>query len=276
MTGEMSGDASVIYEAIRAPEEYAAAYNALMAEPTNTLRVRAVAGALRLVNRSVRRVVDVASGAGAYVSAAGAALQGNPRFFAVDRQYACVGGYRINHPEAVGTMASVTSLPFTGAAFDLALCLDIIEHLDDDVAFLREVGRVLAPGGWIVVSTHNARSLEHLLGLARASVTGETWRGWDPTHVRFYTARSLGRALAAADFEIVAFRGTYYWPFHFPARVASWPLARLGFTRAAKVTYRLIAAPGYALNAIVEALSAAPVIRACGWGVIALARKREA
>ncbi|MEZ5307135.1 MAG: class I SAM-dependent methyltransferase [Pyrinomonadaceae bacterium] len=39
------------------------------------------------------------------------------------------------------------SLPFSNGEFDIATALDVIEHLDDDVAGLREMNRVLRPGG---------------------------------------------------------------------------------------------------------------------------------
>ena len=39
------------------------------------------------------------------------------------------------------------SLPYPEASFDLVTALDVVEHLDDDVAGLREMRRVLRPGG---------------------------------------------------------------------------------------------------------------------------------
>jgi 2-polyprenyl-6-hydroxyphenyl methylase/3-demethylubiquinone-9 3-methyltransferase len=264
----------VIYETVRAPEEYIRAYNELMSEPTNRLRVRAVTDILRHIDSPVHRVVDVASGGGAYVDAARAAIPGQPRFFAADRQFACVGGYRINHPWTAGALADVTKLPFRSESFDVAMCLDIIEHLDDDVAFLRDVGRLIRPGGWVVVSTHNSRSLTHVFGLATSALRGRRWLGWDPTHVRFYDEHSLRTKLTAAGFEPVAFNGTYYLPFHLPARAASWPLERLGLKSVARAVYKLVRAPFYALNYPFEKWSGTPMLCAFGWGIVVLARRR--
>ena len=48
--------------------------------------------------------------------------------------------------------ASVTKLPFPGASFDAVVSADVLYHVDDDVAALREFARVLRPGGRVVVN----------------------------------------------------------------------------------------------------------------------------
>jgi SAM-dependent methyltransferase len=40
-----------------------------------------------------------------------------------------------------------TALPFTSAAFDCVVALDVLEHIEDDRAALREIARVTRPGG---------------------------------------------------------------------------------------------------------------------------------
>lgn len=43
-------------------------------------------------------------------------------------------------------------LPYTDGSFDLVLATDIIEHIDDDISALREIYRVLKPGGKTLIS----------------------------------------------------------------------------------------------------------------------------
>lgn len=47
--------------------------------------------------------------------------------------------------------ASATELPFADDTFDLITALDVIEHLDDDVAGLSEIRRTLKPGASAVI-----------------------------------------------------------------------------------------------------------------------------
>jgi SAM-dependent methyltransferase len=52
------------------------------------------------------------------------------------------------------------TLPFNDAAFDAIVCIDAVHFCDDLNFTFKEVGRVLAPGGLFVISTHTKADLE--------------------------------------------------------------------------------------------------------------------
>jgi SAM-dependent methyltransferase len=62
------------------------------------------------------------------------------------------------HPIAVVT-GRAESAPLRSACADVVLALDVIEHLDDDAAGLREATRLLIPGGLLVVTVPALPSL---------------------------------------------------------------------------------------------------------------------
>ena len=48
-------------------------------------------------------------------------------------------------------LGAAESLPYEAGAFDLVTALDVVEHLDDDLGGLREMRRVLRPGGHVLL-----------------------------------------------------------------------------------------------------------------------------
>lgn len=52
---------------------------------------------------------------------------------------------------SVDVQGSITALPFPDASFDLAICYHVLEHVPDDRAGMRELARVLKPGGFALV-----------------------------------------------------------------------------------------------------------------------------
>jgi SAM-dependent methyltransferase len=73
-----------------------------------------------------------------------------------------IEGIDPNYSSAHVRLASVTALPAADAAFERALCLDVLEHLtfEEQPRALAELHRVLAPGGELLVSVPNLAHLQ--------------------------------------------------------------------------------------------------------------------
>ena len=54
--------------------------------------------------------------------------------------------------------ANLESLPFEDDTFELVLCTQVLEHLLDPAAGIRELARVVAPGGTLLLSTDHSRN----------------------------------------------------------------------------------------------------------------------
>ena len=59
--------------------------------------------------------------------------------------------------------ASATELPIATAAVDVAYSFKVLAHIRDIRAALREMARVVRPGGWVLAEFYNARSLRRLV-----------------------------------------------------------------------------------------------------------------
>ncbi len=99
--------------------------------------------------------------------------------------------------------------------FDVIIAKDVIEHVPDDQSLLADFARRQRPGSQLLVSTQSALSLTFLVERWYFRVwRGEAdWCGWDPTHLRFYTPRSLGRELRAAGYRPRRRHGFYIVPY---------------------------------------------------------------
>ncbi|MFA5133280.1 MAG: class I SAM-dependent methyltransferase [Patescibacteria group bacterium] len=68
-------------------------------------------------------------------------------------------------------------LPFESSSFDLCLCMDVIEHNEDDAAITRELARVLKSGATLIATVPAMRSLwgpqDEKLGHYRRYGTGD-------------------------------------------------------------------------------------------------------
>jgi SAM-dependent methyltransferase len=107
---------------------------------------------------------------------------------------------------------SVLEMPFDSESFDLAASLDVIEHLGDDLGALRELRRVVAPGGSLLVTV---------------PAYGWLWSGHDEInhHHRRYTRRSLQQVAEQAGWRQA--RTTYFNSLLLPVAILLRALDRL-------------------------------------------------
>jgi ubiquinone/menaquinone biosynthesis C-methylase UbiE len=91
-------------------------------------------------------VLDLGTGIGA-MAAQLAARYPNARITGLDRSEAQLAVARARHPIATYVQGDATATPFPDASFDRVHASWLLEHVPDPAAVLREVRRVLRPGG---------------------------------------------------------------------------------------------------------------------------------
>jgi SAM-dependent methyltransferase len=121
-------------------------------------------------------------------------------------------------PNTAELQLDITDLRLPDGSFDAIICSHVLEHVEDDRAAMRELHRVLVPGGWAIVLVP--------LDLTRAAtyedpdVSSPQERErefWQFDHVRLY-ASDIADRLRAVGFEVTT----------------SQPACELGLTQAAR------------------------------------------
>jgi SAM-dependent methyltransferase len=88
---------------------------------------------------------------------------------------------------------------FPEESFDAVFMGDVIEHLREPAAELREIHRVMKPGGILVLEY--PMDLNNIASRARVALRREKVLQQNPYHLYFYTPAPLSRLLASCGFQ---------------------------------------------------------------------------
>ncbi len=111
-------------------------------------------------------------------------------YTAIDKIESAVALLREKYPNCKFVSDHLPPLPFDDNSFDSVVSFQVIEHIENDDLFLKEIFRVLRPGGIALMTTPN-----RLQSLSR-----------NPWHIREYTAQELTN-LAQTIFPMVEMKG---------------------------------------------------------------------
>jgi SAM-dependent methyltransferase len=126
-------------------------------------------------------------------------------------------------------VASVERLPYADGEFDVVFSHEVLEHVPDDRAAVREACRVLRPGGHMAVFAPNRgypfethgffwRGRYHFGNIPLVNYLPDVGRNRLCPHVRAYTRRGLRALFDGLSGEIVLHRGIFAGYDHLAAR----------------------------------------------------------
>jgi SAM-dependent methyltransferase len=111
------------------------------------------------------RILDVGCGTGIVARLLRERLGGGARIAGVDANAEMIAMARTLAPELDWYEGNALNLPFADASFELAVSQQMLQFIPDRATALREIRRVLAPGGRFVAATWRARHEQPLYEL---------------------------------------------------------------------------------------------------------------
>lgn len=118
---------------------------------------------------------------------------------ALDYDQQAIAHTRAKYPEVAAVRSNLAQLPFRSGSIDVVVNLQVIEHLWDQIGFLRECERVLRAGGTLVVSTPN-----------RITFSPGRDAPLNPFHTKEFAPDELWDLMAEAGFRVASMSGLYH------------------------------------------------------------------
>jgi SAM-dependent methyltransferase len=114
------------------------------------------------------------------------------------------GPYTANFPSNVHLVQAdlEAGLPPLEDRFDYVLCADILEHLRRPADLLRQLKKVLSPGGVLIASLPNSGNLWFRLNILFGRFPQDEKGLFDRTHLRFYMWEGWRHLFAESGFRI--------------------------------------------------------------------------
>ena len=121
--------------------------------------------------------------------------------------------------------------------FDAITLWDVLEHLHDPAASLREIRRILKPGGVLIIRVPNLASWD-------ARLFGDAWAGLDaPRHLYVFSPQTLSHMLEGAELDVLSHSSGIGSYVTFVLSVRFWLTARGAAERTKERISRLLYHP---------------------------------
>ena len=156
---------------------------------------------LNITNNSnnLEKILDVGCASGWFIS------QVNKKYhkascFGIDIYDAAILYARKNYPKINFKVADANKIPYKEKTFDLVICTEVLEHVDNPKEVLLEIKRVLKKRGVTVIELDSGSMLFSIAWFIWRQFKGKIW---NDAHLHSFNVKKLETLIKSCDFKIV-------------------------------------------------------------------------
>lgn len=152
------------------------------------------------------RLLDVGCGDGGFISRVKDKFD---KVYGLDISPVSVELCRKMGVEATQINLNQQAIPYPDDFFDTVASLEVIEHVFDPLFFLKEIYRVLKPGGVLIISTPNIRKIQRIFSIIMGHFPRTSYDpvGFDGGHLHYFTSKDLSQLILECGFKPIIVRG---------------------------------------------------------------------
>ena len=120
-----------------------------------------------------------------------------------------------NFPDCKFIQGSIYNLPYQKLEdkFDVAICLEVIEHLFYPKELVRAAKKVLKPNGRLMITTPYHGYLKNLMLAVTGKMDKHFTALWDGGHIKFFSVKSLTSLLESENCTDINFKFAGRYPY---------------------------------------------------------------
>ena len=114
--------------------------------------------------------------------------------------------------EGVDDKVDITDMHiYKDNSVDIFICSHVLEHVKDDLKAMKELHRVLKPGGWGIAMVPIMLSLDETLEKDSITSDADRWKYYmQNDHVRMYSKKGFMNNLKTAGFKVNEYNAAYF------------------------------------------------------------------
>lgn len=152
-----------------------------------------------LITTYPQKILDVGCSSGWFISEIAKRFP-KAKCYGIDLYNKAIAYGRRLYPNIEFQLADVHEIPFRKNTFDLVICTEVLEHVDDPKRVLLEIKRVLKDNGVAIIELDSGSLLFNLVWFVWTKLQG---RVWNDAHLHSFDAKKLNNLFSSCKFRVI-------------------------------------------------------------------------